>query len=60
MNFIKLTSGKLDINAISDLVTDEICGAVSIFVGTTRDNFEDKPVSIAFLLCKFITAILFE
>lgn len=48
MNFIKLTSGKLDINAISELVTDEICGAVSIFVGTTRDNFDEKPVSMNF------------
>lgn len=50
MNYIKLTSGKLDINAISELVTDEICGAISIFVGTTRDNFEDKPVSMIFPL----------
>ena len=44
MNFIKLTKEKLDINSISELVTDERCGAVSIFVGTTRDNFDDKPV----------------
>lgn len=45
MNFVKLTDEKLDINSISELVTDESCGAVSIFVGMTRDNFEDKQVS---------------
>lgn len=45
MNFIRLAKEKLDINSISELVTDESCGAVSIFVGTTRDNFEDKQVS---------------
>lgn len=50
MNFIKLTKEKLDINSISELVTDERCGAISIFVGTTRDNFDDKPVSRVLLL----------
>lgn len=44
MNFIHLTEDKLDINAISDRVTDESCGAISLFVGTTRDNFDDKKV----------------
>ncbi|XP_031626998.1 molybdopterin synthase catalytic subunit [Contarinia nasturtii] len=44
MNFTKLTKEKLDINSISELVTDERCGAISLFVGTTRDNFDDKPV----------------
>lgn len=45
MNFIELTQQKLDINKISELVTDECCGAVSLFVGTTRDNFEEKKVN---------------
>lgn len=46
MNFIHLTEQKLDVNAISERVTDESCGAISLFVGTTRDNFEDKKVNI--------------
>lgn len=45
MNFIKLTFDKLDINGINELVVHESCGAVSLFVGTTRDNFEEKEVN---------------
>lgn len=44
MNFLKLTFDKLDINGISELVVHETCGAVSLFVGTTRDNFDGKEV----------------
>lgn len=45
MNFLQLTKDPLDLNAIAELVKHESCGAVSIFVGTTRDVFEDKKVS---------------
>lgn len=45
MNFLELTKDKLDLNKISDLVSHESCGAISFFVGTTRDNFEDKKVN---------------
>lgn len=44
MNFLQLTEEKLDVNKVTDLVSHESCGAVSIFVGITRDNFEDKQV----------------
>lgn len=44
MNFLKLTHDKLSVENISDLVYSENCGAVSIFVGTTRDKFEEKKV----------------
>lgn len=44
MNFIQLTEQKLDVNEISERVADECCGAISLFVGITRDNFEDKKV----------------
>ncbi|CAK1547463.1 unnamed protein product [Leptosia nina] len=44
MDYIKLTFDKLLIDDISDLVVHDSCGAVSIFVGTTRDNFEGKKV----------------
>lgn len=44
MNYLKLTSDKLDLGEINDLVAHETCGAISLFVGTTRDNFEEKTV----------------
>lgn len=46
MNFLKLTQDKLDLNEINSLVVHESCGGVSFFVGTTRDSFEDKTVSV--------------
>lgn len=45
MDSIELTQEKLDVGAINDLVADDSCGAVSLFVGTTRNNFESKEVS---------------
>lgn len=45
MNFIKLTHDVLNVDSITDKVTDETCGAVCIFVGTTRDNFDGKKVT---------------
>lgn len=45
MDYFELTHKKLDISEINDLVVHESCGAVSLFVGTTRDFFEDKKVS---------------
>ncbi|XP_055595916.1 molybdopterin synthase catalytic subunit 2 [Uranotaenia lowii] len=44
MNYLKLTFDKLEVGEISELVTHESCGAVSLFVGTTRDCFEGKTV----------------
>ncbi|XP_028168702.1 molybdopterin synthase catalytic subunit [Ostrinia furnacalis] len=44
MDHLKLTVDKLSVEAINDLVLDDSCGAVSMFVGTTRDNFEGKKV----------------
>lgn len=46
MDHLKLTVDKLSVEAISDLVTDNSCGAVSLFIGTTRDNFEGKTVCL--------------
>lgn len=43
-NFIKLSPDKLNVQEIMDSVTAASCGAISVFVGTTRDNFEGKPV----------------
>uniref|UniRef100_A0A1L8EC16 Molybdopterin synthase catalytic subunit n=1 Tax=Haematobia irritans TaxID=7368 RepID=A0A1L8EC16_HAEIR len=43
-NHLLLTHDSLDVGSISTLVSDGSCGAISLFVGTTRDNFEDKKV----------------
>ncbi|XP_014347373.1 molybdopterin synthase catalytic subunit [Latimeria chalumnae] len=42
--FVKLTYEKLSVDYISELVTSPSCGAVSLFIGTTRNNFEGKKV----------------
>ncbi|OWR45318.1 molybdopterin synthase catalytic subunit isoform X1 [Danaus plexippus] len=44
MDYLKLTSDKLSVEAVSEMVVDDKCGAVSLFVGTTRDNFDGKKV----------------
>lgn len=44
MNYLKLTFEKLEVGEINDLVAHESCGAISLFVGTTRDNFDGKTV----------------
>ena len=41
---IVITHSPLDVGAISTSVTDANTGATSLFVGTTRDNFEGKAV----------------
>lgn len=44
MDFLKFSEEKLNVEAICDLVTSPKCGAISTFIGTTRDNFENKEV----------------
>ncbi|XP_026864003.1 molybdopterin synthase catalytic subunit [Electrophorus electricus] len=44
LDLIKLTTDKLSIDTVSDSVTCSSCGAVSLFLGTTRDHFEGKTV----------------
>ena len=44
MDLIQITNTRLDVAAISDSVTDQCTGATSLFVGTTRDNFQGKKV----------------
>ncbi|KAM8792687.1 molybdopterin synthase catalytic subunit isoform 2-T2 [Eudromia elegans] len=43
-DFIKLKSEKLSVDEVSELVVSPCCGAVSLFIGTTRNNFEGKKV----------------
>ena len=44
MDYIKLTKDKISAEEIANLAADESCGAISLFVGTTRDNFDGKNV----------------
>lgn len=44
MDSIQITHSKLDVNDIYSGVVAHSAGAVSLFVGTTRDNFDGKKV----------------
>lgn len=46
MDFVKIVNSKLSVEEISNLVSSPSCGAISLFVGTTRDNFENKQVKV--------------
>ncbi|XP_060617459.2 molybdopterin synthase catalytic subunit-like [Anolis sagrei] len=43
-DIIKLNCEKLSADEISALVISPCCGAVSLFIGTTRNNFEGRKV----------------
>lgn len=43
-NYLKLTFDVLNPTEISEIVSRDSCGAISMFAGTTRDNFENKEV----------------
>ena len=58
MDIVKLTEDKLDINEIYLQMVSHSTGAVSLFVGTTRDFFENKKVLI-FINLHFINVIHF-
>jgi molybdopterin synthase catalytic subunit len=44
MDLVDIVEGKLSIEDISDNVSSPSCGAVSVFIGTTRDSFDGKQV----------------
>ena len=44
MDIVKLLDGKISVEELVDQVSSDSCGAVSVFVGTTRDNFQNKKV----------------
>ncbi|XP_013088905.1 molybdopterin synthase catalytic subunit 1-like [Biomphalaria glabrata] len=44
MDHVDVVFDKLKVDEITDLVSTESCGAISLFVGTTRDYFEGKRV----------------
>lgn len=57
MNHLLLTRDALNIAEISDKVSAESCGAISLFIGTTRDNFEGKKVKFGEIVNTFIVVI---
>lgn len=44
MDYVELSAGKLDLDAVLAKVGSPDCGAISIFLGTTRNHFEGKRV----------------
>lgn len=47
MNYLKFIHGEpLSVDEVNNLVRANNCGAVSMFLGTTRDNFEGKAVKL--------------
>lgn len=44
MDHLRLSHERLVVEEITELVKSASCGAVSVFIGTTRDNFEGKTV----------------
>lgn len=44
LTHILLTEDELSTERVAELVTDAKCGAISLFVGTTRNHHDGKPV----------------
>ncbi|XP_077494864.1 molybdopterin synthase catalytic subunit-like [Amblyomma americanum] len=44
MNYVELLDTKLDVEAVLAQVGSPDCGAISVFLGTTRNHFEGKAV----------------
>ncbi|KLU83439.1 hypothetical protein MAPG_02499 [Magnaporthiopsis poae ATCC 64411] len=42
--YVALTNDRLDVQAVMDRVRSPEAGAIVVFVGTTRDNFDGKAV----------------
>ena len=43
-NFIQLTFDALNVSETVDMVSDASTGALSLFIGTTRDHFDGRTV----------------
>jgi len=44
MDTVEITEERINVDRVTSLVTHPSCGAVSVFIGTTRDNFDGKKV----------------
>ncbi|MCL4163616.1 UNVERIFIED_CONTAM: hypothetical protein GTU68_064695 [Idotea baltica] len=45
MDAVHITSEQISVETIYNSVLSSSCGAVSLFAGTTRDNFQGKQVT---------------
>lgn len=45
---LKITNSVLDVDSIINVVNLPQCGAISIFIGTTRDHFNGNKVKTLF------------
>lgn len=43
---VDITENKINLEKLTSIVTSPSCGAVSVFIGTTRDNFNGKIVRL--------------
>lgn len=44
MDCVALTTAKIDVESLLGRVGSPDCGAISVFIGTTRDHFQGKKV----------------
>lgn len=58
MDTVNLTETKLNLDSIYYQVLTNYTGAVSLFVGTTRDNFEGKKVKWDFFYIKLFSVYI--
>lgn len=45
---LKIVSSQLDVGSVMDFVNSPKCGAISIFIGTTREQFDGNKVKTLF------------
>ncbi|CAD5208804.1 unnamed protein product [Bursaphelenchus xylophilus] len=43
-NFVRLTHEEISVEEVSNIISSDQSGGQSLFIGTTRNNFEDKKV----------------
>lgn len=44
MDYVEVTEDQISTDQTTKLVSSPSCGAISVFIGTTRDNFDGKKV----------------
>jgi molybdopterin synthase catalytic subunit len=56
-DFIDITSQRLSERQVIDFISSPLAGAISLFIGTTRDNFEGRRVLELEYECYYSMAI---
>lgn len=55
--FVKLTAEKLDFNECLNFVVDDSCGGIASFIGTVRNNTQNKEVLQLDFTCYYPMAL---